>query len=99
MNLRLDNPLFDLLYTNIKARANSSMSKPPSDPRQGPATHKLDVIDIFSGKSFLVDFILGDKRFLVNFILAITAKHDQTHPYRGIISRRDGDEIGHRSSR
>jgi hypothetical protein len=31
-NLLLDSPLFDLLYANIKVRANSSVPKPPSDP-------------------------------------------------------------------
>jgi hypothetical protein len=40
--------------------------KPPSNPQQRPATHRLDVI-IFCGKNFLVDFILGNERFLVNF--------------------------------
>jgi hypothetical protein len=72
----LDSLPFDLLYANIKARANSSTSKPLSNPRQGPATHRLDVVDIFSNKSFLVDFIPGNERFLVNFVLAVTAKDD-----------------------
>jgi hypothetical protein len=99
MNLRLDSPPFDLLYTNIKARANSSMSKLPPHPRWGPATHRLNVIDIFCSKIFPVDFTLRDKCFLVNFVLAIATKHDQIHPHRGAISRRDEDEIGRRSNR
>jgi hypothetical protein len=94
----LDSLPFDLLYVNIKARANSSVSKPPSDPRWGPAIHRLDVVDILSGKSFPVDFIPGNERFLVNFILAIAAKDNQIHLHRGGINRRDGDEIGCRSS-
>jgi hypothetical protein len=73
MNLLLDSPLFDLLYANIKARANSSVPKPPSDPRQRPTTHRLNIV-IFCGKNFLVDFILGNERFLVNFVPATTAK-------------------------
>jgi hypothetical protein len=90
---------FDLLYANIKARANNSISKPPLDPRWGPATHRLDVIDIFNDKSFPVDFIPSDERFPVNFVLAIAVKDDQIHLHQDGINRRDGDEIGRRSSR
>jgi hypothetical protein len=56
-------------------------------------------MDIFSGKSFPVDFITSDERFLVNFILAIATKDDQIYLHRGGINQRDEDEIGHRSSR
>jgi hypothetical protein len=80
-NLLLDSPLIDLLYANIKARANSTMPKPPSDPRQRPATHRLDVV-IFYGKNFLVDFIFGNERFPVNLVLANAAKGDQIHPIK-----------------
>jgi hypothetical protein len=62
MNLLLDSPPFDLLYANIKTRANSSMTKPPSDPQRGPATHRLNIV-IFCGKNFLVDFIFGNERY------------------------------------
>jgi hypothetical protein len=78
MNLLLDSPLFNLLYTNIKARASSSMPKPPSDPRRGPATHRLDIV-IFYDKNFPNDFILGNERFLVNFVLdpSPSSQHQQ----------------------
>jgi hypothetical protein len=82
MNLRLDSPPFDLLYANIKARANSSASKPPSNPQRRPATHRLDVVDIFSSTSLPVDFIPGKEHFLVNFVLAVTAKDDQINPHQ-----------------
>jgi hypothetical protein len=81
MNLLLDSPFFDLLYTNIKARASSNMPKPPLDPRRRPAIHRLDVV-IFCGKNFPIDFILGNKRFPVNFVLATAAKDDQIHPIK-----------------
>jgi hypothetical protein len=80
-NLLLDNPLFDLLYANIKARANSNVPKPPSDPRRRLATHRLDVV-IFCGKNFPVDFIFGNERFPINFVLATAAKGDQIHPIK-----------------
>jgi hypothetical protein len=57
------------------------MPKPPSDPRWRLATHGLDVI-IFCGKNFPIDFILGNERFPVNFVLAIAAKDDQIHPIK-----------------
>jgi hypothetical protein len=96
-NLLLDNPLFDLLYANIKARANSSVPKPPSNPRWRPATHRLDII-IFCGKNFPVDFIFSNERFLVNLVLATAAKGDQVHPHQFGISRGDGDRIDHRNN-
>jgi hypothetical protein len=82
MNLRLDSPPFDLLYANVTVRANSCTPKLPSNPRQGPATHRLNVIDIFSSKSFLVDFIPGNERFPINFVLPVAAKDDQTTPIK-----------------
>jgi hypothetical protein len=85
-NLLLDSPLIDLLYTNIKARANSSVPKPPSDPRRRPATHRLDVV-IFCGKNFPVDFVFGNERFPVNLVLANAAKGDQIHPHQVGINR------------
>jgi hypothetical protein len=57
------------------------MPKPPSDPRRGLATHRLDVA-IFCCKNFPIDFILGNERFPVNFILATIAKDDQIHPIK-----------------
>jgi hypothetical protein len=99
MNLRLDSPPFDLLYANIKARPNSNATKPPSNPQRGPATHRLDVVDVFSSKSFLVDFIPSNERFPVNFILVVAAKDDQINPHQGGINRRNEDEIGRRSNR
>jgi hypothetical protein len=99
MNLRLDSPPFDLLYANIKARANSSAFKPPSNPRWGLATHRLDVVDIFSNKSFPIDFIPVNECFLVNFVLTMAAKDNQFNPHQGDINRRNKDEIGRKSSR
>jgi hypothetical protein len=61
------------LISYIKARANSSVPRPPSDPRRRPATHRLDVV-IFCGKNFPVDFILSNECFPVNFVLATAAK-------------------------
>jgi hypothetical protein len=75
------------------------VSKPPSNPQQGPATNRLDVVDIFSSKSFPVDFIPSNERFLVNFVLAFAAKDNQFNPYQGGIKRRNRDEIDCRSSR
>jgi hypothetical protein len=72
------------------------MPKPPSDPRWRLATHGLDVI-IFYGKNFPVDLILGNERFLVNFILAIAAKDDQIHPHQVGINRGSEDQIDCRS--
>jgi hypothetical protein len=48
------------------------MPRPPSDPRRGPATHRLDVV-IFCGKNFPVNFIFDNERFPVNFVLTIGA--------------------------
>jgi hypothetical protein len=96
-NLLLDNPLFELLYANIKARANSSVPKPPSNPRWRPATHRLDII-IFCGKNFPVDFIFSNERFLVNLVLATAAKGDQVRPHQFGISREDGDGIDRRNN-
>jgi hypothetical protein len=97
-NLLLDSPLFDLLYANIKARANSSVPKPPSDPRWRPATHRLNVL-IFCGKNFPVDFIFGNERFPVNFVLATAAKGDQIHPHQVSVNRGNEDGIDRKSSR
>jgi hypothetical protein len=97
-NLLLDSPPFDLLYANIKARANSSMSRPPSDPQWGPATHRLNVI-ILCGKDFPINFIFGNERFLVDLILATAAKGDQIHPHQVSINRGNEDRVHHRSNR
>jgi hypothetical protein len=43
-DIQLGSPPFDLLYANIKARANTSMPKPPSDYRRRPTTHRLDFV-------------------------------------------------------
>jgi hypothetical protein len=99
MDLLLDSPPFDLLYANIKVRANNNASKPSSVPRRGPATHGLDVIVIFYYKGFPVNFIFGDERLLVNFVLTVATEDDQIRPRRSGINKRDGDKIGHRSSR
>jgi hypothetical protein len=82
-DILLDNPPFDLLYANIKARANNSVPKPPSDPRRRPTTHRLDFI-IFCGKNFLVDFIFSNECFPVNFILTTAAKDNQIGMNRGM---------------
>jgi hypothetical protein len=80
MDLRLHNPPFDLLYANIKARANNNASKPSSAPRRGSATHGLNVIVIFSYKGFPVDFIFGGEHLLVNFIITVATEDDQIRP-------------------
>jgi hypothetical protein len=98
MNLLLDSPIFDLLYANIKVRANNSMPKPPLDLRWRPATHRIDIV-IFYSKNFPVDFILDNEHFLVNFVLATAAKDDQIHPHQNSINRGNRDEIDCRSSR
>jgi hypothetical protein len=90
--LQLGSSPFDLLYANIKARANRSMPRPPSDPQRVPATHRLDVVIIY-GKNFPVDFIFDNERFPVNFVLIIAAKDDQFS-----INGGSGDRIDHRSS-
>jgi hypothetical protein len=93
MNLRLDNPPFDRLYANIKMRANNSAPKPPSNPQQGLATHRLDVIDIFSTKSLPVDFIPSEELFPVNFVLVVAAKDDQINLHQDGINRRNGARL------
>jgi hypothetical protein len=92
LDIQLGSSPFDLLYANIKARANNSMPRPPSDPRRGPASHRLDII-IFCGKNFPVDFIFDNERFPVNFVLTIAAKDNQFG-----INRASEDRIDRRSS-
>jgi hypothetical protein len=75
-DIQLGSSPFDLLYANIKARANNSMPKPPSNHQRRPTTHGLDFITFYS-KNLLVNFIFGNEILLVNFILAIAAKDDQ----------------------
>jgi hypothetical protein len=99
MDLQLDSPPFDLLYTNIKARANNNASKPSSGPRQGPATHGLDVIIIFGFKDFLVNFIFGGEHFSINFVLTVASEDDQICPHRSSINKRDGNKVGRWSNR
>jgi hypothetical protein len=98
MDLRLDSLPFDLLYTNIKARANNA-SKTSSVPHRGPATHRLNVIVIFSYKGFPVNFIFDGERLLANFVLTVTTEDDQIRPHWCDINKRDGDKISQRSSR
>jgi hypothetical protein len=68
------------------------MPKPPSDHRRRPTTHGLDFITFYS-KNFPVDFIFGNERLPVNFILTIAAKDDQFG-----INEGSGDRIDRRSS-
>jgi hypothetical protein len=99
MGLRLDSPPFNLLYTNIKAKANNSASKPSLGPRRRPATHGLDVVVIFGYKGFPINFIFSGERLLVNFVLIVATKDDQIRPRRSGVNKRDGDKIGHSSRR
>jgi hypothetical protein len=89
-DIQLGSSPFDPLYT--KARANNNTPKPPSDHRRRPTTHRLDFIT-FCSKNFPVDFIFGNERLLVNFILAIAAKDDQFG-----INGGSGDRIDRRSN-
>jgi hypothetical protein len=98
MDLRLDSLPFDLLYANVKARANNSASKLSSGPHRGPATHGLDVIVIFGYKGFPVNFIFGSERLPVNFVLTVTTGDDQIHHAKVASTREMGTRLTTRAA-